>query len=207
MVDVAAKDRVRAQFLKAIYDAVGGRLHAYVDSKEIASKLGLSNDEWTDVLTYWISKRMLNGTIGPQVALSPQGQQEVEDWFRHPTRPTQHLPAFNVVNIGTMINSQLQQGTVGSQQSGDWSQRDAEAVKAIVAAYDRQQGAADLAEPLAEELRAEMDTLRAQLNSPRPKRHLVIEVLKSIRTILENAAGSAIATAVLPLVVQFFAGG
>ena len=206
-MDVAAKDRRRAKFLKAVYDAAEGQLFRYVDTKELATGLGLSDDEWLDSLQFWLKKGMLKGTIGPEAALTHAGQQEVEDWYRHPEKPTPHLPAFNLVMIGSMVNSQVQQGTIASHQTGDWGTHETEAIKAILAAYDQRADAEGLGHANAEELRAEMDTLRAQLRSPKPKRSVIVECLKSAKTILENAAGSALATALLPLVVQFLAGG
>lgn len=55
------------------------------------------------------------------------------------------------------------------------------------------------------ELRAEVETLRAQAQSPKPKRGVLRESLVSMRTILEGAAGGALASH-LPQVVGLVSG-
>jgi hypothetical protein len=49
------------------------------------------------------------------------------------------------------------------------------------------------------QLRAEMATIRAQAESPKPKRHVIRESLQSVRAILEHAGGGAVAVGLLEL--------
>jgi len=59
----------------------------------------------------------------------------------------------------------------------------------------------DLGLALAEarQLQAEMTVIRAQASSPTPKRHVIRESLQSVRAILENAGGGAVAVGLLDL--------
>ena len=50
-------------------------------------------------------------------------------------------------------------------------------------------------------LRSDVDTLDAQLNSPRPKSSIITECKTSIRTILEGAASALVAAPLLKLLV------
>lgn len=49
----------------------------------------------------------------------------------------------------------------------------------------------------AQELTAEIATIRAQLQSPKPKSEIIRESLRSVRTILEGAGGGMVATGLL----------
>ncbi len=53
------------------------------------------------------------------------------------------------------------------------------------------------------ELESELATLEAQAQSPKPKWPIVKETALSLKSILENAAGSTLASAALPLLSQF----
>lgn len=57
----------------------------------------------------------------------------------------------------------------------------------------------DLPSPTADELAAEIATLKAQVSSPKPKLHIIQESLTSTRTILEIAWGNAGAAGLLDL--------
>jgi len=54
-----------------------------------------------------------------------------------------------------------------------------------------------LPEQVSAELDAEIATLQTQLASPKPKHTIIQEALRSVRSILEGVAGSAIATGLL----------
>jgi hypothetical protein len=99
--------------------------------------------------------------------------------------------------IGTMSNSQLQQHASGSSQAISQS-LDVEALRQIVNAIEAKARESSLDEPSRAELTAELQTLRAQANSPKPKTSIVRESLKSTRRILEDAAGHVLASEFVP---------
>ena len=89
--------------------------------------------------------------------------------------------------FGTVHNPQLQHGNdVALQNSGQISielvKSVVESVSGILPTIRGEQAA---------ELEAELATLKAQISSPKPKQGVLRESLKSIRTILEAAAGGA----------------
>lgn len=103
------------------------------------------------------------------------------------------LNPSSVINIGTMTNSQIQQGSDGS--SIGLMQSHANDVADIVAAIREALSSLQLASEAKSELVSDLDTVDAQLKSPRPKAGVVRESLKSARTILENAAGVSLRVA------------
>jgi len=99
-----------------------------------------------------------------------------------------------VTNIGVMTNSQLQQHSSGSQ---------ALTVNADLAALRDLMGVVlsrldEVPRNRTAEAKADAETVIAQVDSQSPKPGILRESLKSLRSILENAAGSALASDVLP---------
>jgi len=95
--------------------------------------------------------------------------------------------------IGAMSNSQLQQHASGSSQVISQS-LDVEALEQLVNAIEAKVRESPPDERLRAELTAELQTLRAQANSPKPKVSIIRESLKSTRRILEEAAGHILAS-------------
>lgn len=103
--------------------------------------------------------------------------------------------------IGNITGSQV---LINSPHSTQEMQRDVGAVEAIkdfiVTFRQAVDEAGELDQNTRDELEAEIATLEAQANSPKPKRAIIVGTLSSIRSVLENAAGGALGTAALPIV-------
>ena len=65
-----------------------------------------------------------------------------------------------------------------------------EEVKAQIASFS-------LTSEQKEEIESEIETLKAQVNSPKPKKPIIQSALISLRSIFENCAGEVAATAIL----------
>lgn len=98
-------------------------------------------------------------------------------------------------HIGSMVDSQLQQYSSGTQQMGMNTQAIAAFTEAIRAAMEELR----LSKESQAELEAEITTIQAQLNSPKPKGGVVRACLTSAKTILEGAMGNVAAA---PLLAQ-----
>lgn len=98
-------------------------------------------------------------------------------------------------NIGSMQNSQIQQHSPGTQNLT--SSNNLEAVADFVNKIKLSINELGLDETLEEELLAEIITVESQTKSPRPKKPIIIESLKTIRNILEGVAGSMLASGLL----------
>ena len=61
---------------------------------------------------------------------------------------------------------------------------------------------AKLDQPERDEVNINIGTIELQLNSARPNTSILKESLKSVRTIVENAAGSLLASALLPTITH-----
>ena len=104
------------------------------------------------------------------------------------------------INIDNFVqgvtDSQIQIGSPRAQQIHQIDEAVLSLLRDLVSALDNvvHEQSSTEQDSSVDEVRAELDTLRAQVNSPRPKRGVVKESLKSLRTILEGAAGSVLAS-------------
>ncbi|MGY3230990.1 hypothetical protein ACVWWJ_002474 [Luteibacter sp. HA06] len=103
-------------------------------------------------------------------------------------------------NIGSMSNSQLQQASPNANQQ-QTIERNSSDLLALIQAIETV-SLNGLSRDDAAELRAEIETFKAQARSPKPKVTVIGEGLKSVRAILERSAGSIVSSEVLPLVID-----
>lgn len=107
--------------------------------------------------------------------------------------PQEKLAVQQIHNhFGDVSGSQIQISSNGSTQTqANTTGADIEGLKGLIgalsAALDGVQGDA------ADELRAELATLKAQADSPKPKWEIIKATARSIKTVAEGAAGGLIA--------------
>jgi hypothetical protein len=108
------------------------------------------------------------------------------------------------IHIDTLIQgvsgSQIQVNSPGAYQQQGISPGQLVELQKLVEMIDGGLNGATDTEDV-RELRAEIATLRAQANSPKPKRSVIRESLSSVRAILEGAAGEVLASH-LPLLAS-----
>ena len=105
--------------------------------------------------------------------------------------------------IITNNNGQIQISSPGSNQIQTKTvdtEKICELVSALRKALDKDNS---MSSDGRRELESELATLEAQAQSPKPKWPIVNAAALSLKSILENAAGSALASAALPLLSQF----
>jgi hypothetical protein len=114
-----------------------------------------------------------------------------------PTPEPPTAPTGAAIHIqGSVYGSPMQANSPGAHQTVSVSMNLASVQDFL---RDVEQSAPALNLPITEsqELAAEITTIRAQLQSPKPKQDIIREGLRSIRTILEGAGGSLTATGLL----------
>ena len=106
----------------------------------------------------------------------------------------------NNISIGSMHNSQVQQDVQHSSQHFDQSVQYRD-LDAFLEAFSQ-----DISkindQVVAQGLRSDVETIRAQNSSPAPKKGIIKECLGSIKTVLEGATGNVLAS-YLPAVITF----
>jgi hypothetical protein len=101
------------------------------------------------------------------------------------------VPTHQFINYGTMTGAAIQQGTSHSQATVNLQSNQIQSVLSKVKESIDQLGLNATAK---NEMTADIETAESQLRSPNPKPAIVLECLRSARSILEGAAGSLLAT-------------
>jgi hypothetical protein len=212
------REVIRLRVMKAIYDASGGSTQESLNLAPMCGQLGLSEGDMADAVNYaegeGLVERLLMAAgqrMPLKVRLTHKGLVEMEESEKAPEEQTEHFPAqVSVFNIGgNMIGSAIQTGSPGATQRvqvGDIAiggETDSH-IRAFLAEYDakvaglrREQTSEALAE-----IGAEIETVKAQITSPKPKKHFIKESLASIRATLENGIGGVVTSGLLLLLGQ-----
>lgn len=128
------------------------------------------------------------GIIGEGMSFTPQEKQAVQQQHYH---------------FGDVSGSQIQIGSNGSTQTQANTGTDIEALKGLVQALGA--ALADAKGDTADELRAELATLKAQADSPKPKWEIIKATARSIKTVAEGAAGNVLASLAQPHIATLMA--
>lgn len=195
MDTIAERTAQRFRFLKYLYERTGGSEAEIVPDAEAMRGSGLSKHDFDLVCDYLLKEGSIVGTLDA-VCLTHAGVMEVEAALSQPDRPTEHFPV-NIIHIEQTSHSQIQQGTVGSTQSGTFTSLDLAAVAEFVGGLKTmlpQLGLTGEDEAVAQ---SDIATIETQLSSPRPKAEIIKESLRSIRNIAEGAVGSMAASGIV----------
>lgn len=124
------------------------------------------------------------------VRITHAGIREVEEALEHPDHSTDHFPK-NVIHIGTMIGSQIAQASPGATQLNILTADDRRAVETDLALLNERLDQLELPPEQKSDLRAEMETIEAQMKSSKPKWTVIKDSFGSIKEILQAAAAVA----------------
>ncbi len=193
------KRRWRLQFMDVLYQLAGGARYKPVDMFTIGDQLQLSRNQTLDVQTYLIEEGLVEPFgAGPQVQLTHKGIVEFETSQQHPDQPTAHFPPARTVNIiyvgRDVVGSEVQQATQHSRQSGDFVNADQGAnVDEFLRLLMERLNALALSAADLQDVKAQQQTIEAQLRSSRPRRNLIQESLAAIKTTLDVVAAGVTA--------------
>ena len=167
-----------------------GNTDVLVNGAEVAHQIGLKDgeeDQARAIINYLngeglIRSDLVVGGLG-QVRLTHAGLREIEDAISQPDIPTKHFMPINILNIGQMIGSTIQQGTIGSSQTLNTGSKGLDQLRAFIEQLSHSLSLDELNLETDErrEINAEVTTVEAQINSPKPKTSILIEGLSSIR--------------------------
>jgi hypothetical protein len=190
MKSVEEKDRKRLQFMHRLYEVTGGSEMEFINTDELGAEFGWSADETDRVVEYLEGERLLQYRSMGSISITHLGVLEVERALSNPRQETVHFPAaINIIHIGQMHGSQIQQGTTHSQQHGQFlSELNRASVEELVEKLRAVLPEAGLAKVDRHQAEAELATVEAQLSSPRAKRSFIRSSLETVRDLLEPIA-------------------
>lgn len=190
-IDEARKKRF--QFLKYLYDITGGNEHRYVSMWDIGQTLGFDREDTSRIVQYLSGEYLLEHKyLGGGIGITHHGVVEVENALSSPDTPTHYFPPVNVINVGTMIGSTIQQGSPEATQFASFENQ-LGSIRDFVQNVRSNLNELELPDAAHQDLIAELDTLDAQMQTSRPKQSILSECLLSVRTILEGAGGAVVA--------------
>jgi hypothetical protein len=194
----------RLQYINKLYEILGGSRNKGINCDELGKKLGFSGEETDDIVEYLKEEGLLEFTsLGGQITITHRGIVEVETALLHPDEPTHYFPPANIILVGQMIGSQIQQGTINSTQQLSYSKDDINSISKIVNEIKGQLSKLGLDPAVEVEAAAEIATIETQTKSPKPKFSIIKECLSSLRTILEGIAGNTIAALLIQQITPF----
>ena len=184
-----------------MYERTDSDTDSYQDMWEVGAALGFDKKETERITQYLVDEGLLEyPTMGGTIAITHFGVIQIEEALAAPEEPTHYFPPINIVNVGTMTGSTIQQaGSVRSQSvitSGSELNELKEFVKSLEEILQ------DLGDEGSEteDLKAQIETLRAQLTAPNPNRSILFHALSSVANIFEGMMGSILASQLLPQV-------
>lgn len=111
----------------------------------------------------------------------------------------------NYVHVEHMHNSSLMQGSHGSSISQSFDLKSQEFQRFLADLREMVNGVT-LDEVERSQIDADLTTAEAQVNSPKPKHSVIRECMISVRAVLENAAGSLLASGAIAAINHYFPG-
>lgn len=199
--DLERKRSQRLRLMIELYDMVDGFDAQPVETARIAARLGLDTSKPEDLLDvlkiiHYLHGEQLLIASGPsgeatRLTLTHKGVREVEAARSRPALPTEHFPPLDEIEATLADRPPSDQD--GTAKVGELTAlAESDRLEVLRMARSLQDWADRLA--LGEEQRAEYDadirTIEAQLDSPRPKTELIKVALESIKSVAEKASNS-----------------
>ncbi|KAA9325600.1 hypothetical protein [Adhaeribacter soli] len=163
----------------------GSSFHPFAE-EELSSLLGLSETEIENILEYLKKEGLVDCWASGAFVISHYGIKEVEELIENPEQRAEHFLLINVIQNYSTITG-LQQGNTYSNQTINISSENKVALSEIISSLNILKDSIQLLPEMMDEFVADIQTLEAQNNSPKPKGIIISETLKSVRTILEGA--------------------
>jgi len=170
----------RYRVLKQLYDDTNGNPDSYVDIHEHEKKFDFDNSTYDGIIVYLGQENLIKFPAGSYMNITNWGIKEIERAINTPENPTEHFPAkSNTIIIGHMQNSSIQQDTKNSQIQ-ILNQTENEKLTELISKINLVVDQVDLSNDEATDVQGDLDTIKSQSKTSKPKKIIIIESLKSI---------------------------
>lgn len=198
-MNIQKKKEDRFKFLHKIYEVSNGRMNIMVNGEFIGKELGFDRGYSADIY-YYLNEEGLTEPMGAgiRLTLTHFGVREIEEALTSPNKQTEHFPpVFNILQIENMSGGAIQQGTNNSTisiVSNDTIKNINNYVETLEDFINNQVKTTDLKN----ELKADIETIKQQLQSPKPKSSIIKATLVSTKEVLIGATGGLLGTLAQP---------
>lgn len=180
------KRKQRFDFMSCLYNRTDGCEAGLVQIESIAQELGLSESETFIIAEYLAKEHLIHLRLRSIVSITHGGIVEVEAALRRPDTSTEHFPPLHPVahngNGAPVTATTAESGTEVNCRATEVA-----VIRPFLAALELQISKLHLDPDHVAEFRANIDTARAQLSSPRPRRQVVAVCLEPVLAAIENA--------------------
>ena len=198
MVSIEETKKKRFQFLRRLYELTKGDTSKRFNCFQFGKELGFDEDLTRNISQYLMDEGLIGcPVIGGFISITHSGVCEVEEALSNPYAPTSHFPPINIISIGQMINSQIQQDSPEATQMVTIGEDKCEELKELLRSLKESIDKLGLAAQAKSDLQADIQTIEVQMSSSKPKLTIITECVGSIRNILERAAGNVLASLLL----------
>lgn len=139
-------------------------------------------DSVRNIILNWTLNLEEDGILGEGLTFNKKEKESAE------TSP-QNINYF----LGPVKGSQIQQGTIKSNQKQINKYEDLKEIKLFIKMLKQKLKGVDLESDIEKEVKAEIKTIESQAESPKPKKNILKESLQSLKNIFENASGGVAA--------------
>lgn len=190
---------IALQVLQAIYDRTRGRAEPIFVTE---LNIGIGEEDSKAAWRYLKDKGLIQTfNLDYAARINATGVEAIENARLHPDQPSTGFPqvTYNVVNIGTAIQSPVQQSGARSTQyqNAAFSPEELSNLRQLVTKLSDHLEELNLNVSLKQKAAAQIATLEAQLTDE-PDPTIVQQAGRTLRGITEGAIGSLIAAAVQP---------
>lgn len=196
---IQKKKEDRFKFLHKVYEITEGQENYMVNMWQVGQEIGLNRNETSAVFDYLQGQGLVEPmALGGGMAITHYGIVEVESALDTPDEPTTYFPPVNIIHVGgNMDNVTIQQSTHNSTIniiSNDTINHINNYVETLDDFINNQVENADLKN----ELRADIETIKQQLQSPKPKSSIIKATLLSTKEVLIGAMGGLLGNLAQP---------
>ncbi|HRR92025.1 MAG TPA: hypothetical protein P5253_07115, partial [bacterium] len=178
MNEVEEMKKKRFQFLYRLYKLTGGDEFKEEDMFKIGKELGFDKDLTDKIVQYLKGEGLIEFlAMGGMIRITHQGIREVEEALSKSDTLTEHFPPINIISIGQMTNSQIQQANTESTQIASFSGDRGEKLIEFIQLLEESKDKLDLEPQQKSDLQSEVQTIRAQMSSSKPKDKVITECL------------------------------
>lgn len=200
-MDIKQKKEARYNFLNKLYEITNGDSAYMVNMWELGKELNFNRVLTSNIVDYLIDEYLIESrALGGGIAITHDGIVEIEKLHNNPDSASEHFPAINMIHIENMTNSAIQQGASNSNQSIIFSENNKRDLITVIEELSKIKDKLFSDKDQTDELEAELNTLQSQVESPKPKKIIISESLKTIRNLIEGVAGNMIAPSVIELI-------
>lgn len=202
-MDIHDKRKLRTAVMNWVFERTGGRPRDLAETRDFKVPVGWTGSlpderDIADAIQYLEGEYLLKAywTLGglPSVGLTHEGIREMEKAIAAPTQQTEHLtPLVNITTIhGSVIGSQLQQGSPGASQTGHSEINQRELAEAFInTARKVLEESADLSRDVRAQAEADLVAMSGELGKQSPRWPILQSFGTTVRDALVQAGGAA----------------